>query len=192
MEDDDGASKLNDVIRRFSDAEGSLRTIIEAAKTLSTARNELNVSRRDMADAQVKAVQHLEEARRTIAERLDEADRMALSRLDATVAAVEGRLRETQAAILKKFENAEASLDTSQKSLSDVASGIYGLTSEMKDIARDMKDCTIALRSLNPAQIEGHLIKLAIGQRQLQRHLWIVGVLLATVAAAALLLVRLH
>ena len=92
--------------------------------------------------------------------------------------------------VRQELEKAETSFDTSQKALVDVASGIYGLTREMKDVARDMKDCAIAMRSLNPEHLETRLAGLAASQHRLGNRVWIVGALFAAAVVLALLLGR--
>ena len=92
---------------------------------------------------------------------MDAADEQAQNRLEATVVAIERRFDVTEESILGRFDDAESSLESSQKALADTASGVYGLTSEFKDIARDMKDTAIALRALNPEKIEARLTGLS-------------------------------
>lgn len=157
MADDDEARQIEDLVNRFSDAEQSLRSLLIAAQRLTSARDELSGAREDMGRTQAESLAKLEETRQRIREELEAADEQAMERLEATVAAVERRLDETEKTVLARFDGAERSLESSQKALADTASGVYGLTSELKDIARDMKDASIALRGLNPERINARL-----------------------------------
>ncbi len=161
MADEDESKQIEDLVNRFSDAEQSLRKLLIATQQLTGARDELAGAREDMGRTQAESLARLEEARRTIREDLKAADEKAKERLEATVVAVEHRLDETAKTLLTRFDGAERSLESSQKALADTASGVYGLTNELKDIARDMKDAAIALRALNPEKINTRLDELA-------------------------------
>jgi len=161
MAESNRASEVDELVSRFSDAEQALRTMLDGAQRLSTARDELSGAREDMSRTQAEALDRLEQARRTIREEMEAADEQSLERLEATVAAVERRLEETERQVLGRFDGAERSLEASQKALADTTSGVYGLTTEFKDIARDMKDAAIALRALNPEKLDARLDELS-------------------------------
>ena len=59
---------------------------------------------------------------------------------------------ETENALKVALEAAER-LSTARESLGETSSGIYRLTSELKDIARNLGDSAMALRALNPNDI---------------------------------------
>jgi chromosome segregation ATPase len=186
-------AQVEDLVNRFSEAEAALRRLLDSAHQLSSAREELSGARQDMSRTQADSLDRLEEARRTIREQLEAADEQALGRLEATIAAVERRLEETDKTGLERIGVAERSLEASQKALADVASGIYALTSELKDIARDLKDSAIALRSLDPERIDTRLAALATAaqdaaeQRARQQVLLIVVAVLVVVLGVAAL-----
>jgi len=180
MADEDELGRIEDLVNRFSDAEQSLRSLLMAAQQLTSARDELSGAREEMGLRQAEALDRLETARRSIRKELRAADLQAIDRLDATVAVVERRLGETEKTILARFDDAECSLESSQKALADTASGVYGLTSELKDIARDMKDAAIALRALNPKKMTAQLGRI----QALLFVLLALAVAVGTVAAA--------
>lgn len=191
----DGHAQLEDLAGRFSETEAALRSLLQAAERLTGAREELVVARTGMERTQADAVERLEEARRTIREQLEAADDQSVERLEATVAAVESRLAATEKTVLARFEDAESSLDVSQKALADTASAVYGLTNELKDIARDLKDSAVALRALDPDRISRQLDDLAqssaaTAAQQKRAQVLLLVVLVAVVVVGLLAAIR--
>ena len=110
----DESKQLDQIIERFSSSEKALRTLMEASEKLSTARNQLDAARGDLAESQAKSSAQLDAVRRSLVE---------------------------------KFDHAESSM-------SDVSSGVYGLTVDLKDSARDLKDMAVAWRAFGPDKLE--------------------------------------
>lgn len=79
-------------------------------------------------------------------------DELAGARTDmaeAQTTAIE-RLEDARRAIREEAEAAERTLESSQQELADVTSGIFELATELRTIARDLKDTAIAYRAMDP------------------------------------------
>ena len=66
MTEADEQRQIGDLVNRFSTAEQSLRSLLEAAQRLASAREELSGVREEMGQARADSLARLEEARRTI------------------------------------------------------------------------------------------------------------------------------
>lgn len=84
-----------------------------------------------------------------VAESLDvERQDLAGARAELTLSREESiaTLEEVRRNLVEKFDRAESSLG-------DVSSGVYGLTLELKDSARDLRDLAISWRAIGPEKV---------------------------------------
>jgi hypothetical protein len=84
-----------------------------------------------------------------VAERLDvERQDLAGARAELTLSREESiaTLEEVRRNLVERFDRAESSLG-------DVSSGVYGLTLELKDSARDLRDLAISWRAIGPEKV---------------------------------------
>lgn len=158
---------LDDVVARFTTAEAALREIIVSAQALSTARNELLSAR----EGQAASLAKLEEARRTIRQELEAADERDVERLDATISAIETQLSSLASTILDRIDGAERSLESSQQAIADAASRVFDLATEMKAVARDMKDTANVFRAVDPERLVREVDAVAASQRGVEDRL---------------------
>jgi chromosome segregation ATPase len=156
---DDTATSVEDVVRRFSDAESALREILANADRLSSASERLEEAQAAIVEAQSAGDKRLEEARAAVAE--------------------------AELAGAKRLEEARAALRKSESSLAEASSAVYGLTVELKDIAGDLKDTAVAFRRLKPEELREDLaaIRHAQGRVLLVAILAVVSATAATIAA---------
>jgi hypothetical protein len=159
----DESQQLDQIIERFSSSEKALRTLMEAAEKLSTARGELDAARGDLAESQAKSSAQLDAVRRNLVE---------------------------------KFDHAESSL-------SDVSSGVFGLTVELKDSARDLKDMAVAWRAIGPDKLESALkgldsridsslkeTRVLVGVRDRMFTIWLSGLTVLVIALGVIAIVK--
>ena len=72
-------------------------------------------------------------------------------------------------------EQLAATYDSAERSIGDASSGIYGLTVELKDISRDLKDTAIAWRLIGPGELKSSVDGLSAGirRRENQMRIWL-------------------
>lgn len=120
-------------------------------------------------------------------EGLDAAKReLSVAREDLAVSDARGR--QSLEELRKHLAAAAQSTDAN---LSDAASAIYGLTTEMRGIARDLKDTAIAFRTFGPDRLDASFLELAnrIKGRERMLVLWMSLLTVGIFALGALAIV---
>jgi hypothetical protein len=188
---------IQKLVEQFTDTETSLRRLTDAADGLASAKQQLeevrlqtqlqvDQTRREVEQRAAEALQQLEATRRSVKLQFESADHAASERLAATVQAVEAQLTAAQQVLRDDLAASVQALGSSQRSLTDTAAGIQGLTTELRNIAHELKDSSIALRGLDPVGLRRDLEAVAAAQRsaRLLQIVLLVAVLAVGVIAA--------
>lgn len=160
------SESLRDIILKFSSAEESIRKILSSGEGLTTAQQSLAAARAELLATEERSTQTFAQAR---------ADLDAEQHRAITV------LEETRKQLALDIDRAGSSID-------DASSGIYGLTNELKDISRDLKDLISAWRAMGPESMRDRIESLErqSSHRERSTRVWL-SVLSVVVAASAVL-----
>jgi len=125
-----------------------------------------------------------EESLRQISQSIEglEAARQELSLAREDLASSDVKGRQSLDDLRKQLASAAQSTDTN---LSEMTSAVFALTTEMRGIARDMKDTATAFRSYGPDRLENSFIELTNRIRARER-LFVIWMSLLTVIIVAL------
>jgi hypothetical protein len=162
MSEVDSTDDVDELIRRFSTSEASLRSMMAELGKFTNAREAMGIARTELSAARVDSVAQLEIVR---------------------------------SSMRSELELAEASFSSAENSLNDLASGVFAMTVELKNIARDMKDSATAWRSVGPDTLKASLAEVAkdlevMSRKQDQFRIW-AGALMVLVLAVGGLAVAL-
>jgi hypothetical protein len=149
---------LDEAIRRFADAEAALRSLLASADSLRSASNRV-----DQASAAIEAAQkESAEVVRAAAESVEDGKKSAALLVRQATDSME-ESKKSAAALVQK---AIVSLGVAEGGVRDTASAIFNLTSEIKDIARDLKDTAQGFRALQPERLTKEIEALKAAQRR--------------------------
>jgi hypothetical protein len=100
-------------------------------------------------------IERFSSSERALRSLLEVAERLDVERQDLAGARAELTLsREESIATLEQVRrNLVERFDRAESSLGDVSSGVYGLTLELKDSARDLRDLAISWRAIGPEKV---------------------------------------
>ena len=100
-------------------------------------------------------IERFSSSERALRSLLEVAERLDVERRDLAGAKAELTLsREESIATLEEVRrNLVERFDRAESSLGDVSSGVYGLTLELKDSARDLRDLAISWRAIGPEKV---------------------------------------
>lgn len=127
--------------------------------------------------ALMESAQELKSAAGQLSEARSELDQ---SRVDSVA-----RLEELRAQLV-------GTCDVAERSFGDASSNIYGLTAELRDISRDLRDMAITWRSIGPGELKSSVDELAAGirRRENQMRIWLSTITVLVIALGALAVFR--
>jgi hypothetical protein len=149
---------LDDAIRRFTDAETALRSLLASADSLRSASNLVH-----QASAAIEAAQKESAAVvRAAGESVEDGKKSAALLVQQATDSMEDSKKSAVALVQKAI----VSLGVAESGVRDTASAIFNLTSEIKDIARDLKDTAQGFRALQPERLTKEIEALKATQRR--------------------------